>query len=149
MAHIWEKSYPAGISWGAPLPPPVPIESFLESSAAHWQDKTAIDFYDRKISFSELLSLARRVAKGFQALGVGPGVHVGLHLPNTPHFVICFFGVLMAGGRVVDFSPLAAPRELKCQISDSESQAIVTLGPPMLYPQIAALKGTAKFDRLV
>jgi acyl-CoA synthetase (AMP-forming)/AMP-acid ligase II len=26
---------------------------------------------------------------------------------------ICFFAVLMAGGRVVNFSPLAAPRELK------------------------------------
>jgi long-chain acyl-CoA synthetase len=149
MAHIWEKSYPAGISWGAPLPPPVPIESFLETAAARWQDKTAIDFYDRKISFTELLSLARHAAKGFQALGVGPGVHVGLHLPNTPHFVICFFGILMAGGRVVDFSPLSALRELKYQINDSEVEVMVTLGLPMLYPQVAGLKGTAKFDRLV
>jgi long-chain acyl-CoA synthetase len=149
MAHIWEKSYPPHVSWGAPLPAPVPIESILESAAARWQDKTAIDFYDRKISFNELLSLVRRAAKGFQALGVGPGVHVGLHLPNTPHFVICFFGILMAGGRVVDFSPLAAPRELKYQIADSEVEVMVTLGLPMLYPQIAALKGTAKFDRLV
>jgi long-chain acyl-CoA synthetase len=149
MAHIWEKSYPPGISWGAPLPAPVPIESILETAAARWQEKAAIDFYDRKISFNELLALTRRAAKGLQALGVGPGVHVGLHLPNTPHFVVCFFGVLMAGGRVVDFSPLAAPRELKYQITDSEVEVMVTLGLPMLYPQIAALKGTAKFDRLV
>ena len=149
MAHIWEKSYPPHVSWSAPLPAPVPIESFLETAATRWQDKTAIDFYDRKIGFNELLSLARRAAKGFQALGVGPGVHVGLHLPNTPHFVICFFGILMAGGRVVDFSPLAAPRELKYQITDSEAEVMVTLGLPMLYPQIASLKGTAKFDRLV
>lgn len=149
MAHVWEKSYPAGVSWGEPLPAPVPLESFLETAVRSWPDKTAIDFYDRKISYRELRDLAARAAKGFQALGVGPGVHVGLHLPNTPHYVVCFFGVLMAGGRVVNFSPLAAPRELKYQIADSEVQVMVTLGLPMLYPQVAALKGTAKFEALV
>src|SRR5260370_6219591 len=149
MAHIWEKSYPPGVSWGDPLPPPLPIESLLENAAQTWQDKTAIDFYDRRVSFRELERLAARAAKGLQALGVGPGVHVGLHLPNTPHYVVCFFAVLMAGGRVVNFSPLAAPRELKYQIADSDAQVMVTLGLPTLYPQVAALKGTAKYDTLI
>ena len=36
MAHIWEKSYPQGVSWDAPLPPPVPIESLLETAASKW-----------------------------------------------------------------------------------------------------------------
>ena len=76
-------------------------------------------------------------------------MHVGLHLPNTPHFVICFFAVLIAGGRVVNFSPLAALRELEYQLTDAETQVMITLGLPMLYPQIAALKGTAKFQTLV
>src|SRR4029077_10500334 len=112
-------------------------------------NKVSIDFYDRKLSFRELAELAARAAKGLQAVGVGPGVQVGLHLPNTPHFVICFFAVLMAGGRVVNFSPLAAPRELKYQLIDAETQVMITLGLPMLYPQIAALKGAAKFQTLV
>ena len=149
MAHVWEKSYPPGVRWDTPLPPAVLLESLLESAATKWPDRTAIDFYDRTFNFRELEDLATRAAKGLQALGVGPGVHVGLHLPNTPHFVICFFAVLMAGGRVVNFSPLAAPRELKYQITDAETQVMITLGLPMLYPQIAALKGTAKFETLV
>ncbi|HML08241.1 MAG TPA: long-chain fatty acid--CoA ligase [Xanthobacteraceae bacterium] len=149
MAHVWEKSYPQGVSWGAPLPPAVPLESLLETAAAKWPDRIAIDFYDRTFTFRELHDLAARAAKGLQALGVGPGVHVGLHLPNTPHYVISFFAVLMAGGRVVNFSPLAAPRELKYQLIDAETQVMITLGLPMLYPQIAALKGTGKFATLV
>jgi long-chain acyl-CoA synthetase len=149
MAHIWEKSYPQGVSWDAPLPPPVPLESLLETAASKWPDRIALDFYDRTFTFRELHGLAARAAKGLQALGVGPGVHVGLHLPNTPHFVIGFFAVLMAGGRVVNFSPLAAPRELQYQLADSEAQVMITLGLPMLYPQIAALKGTGKFQTLV
>ena len=44
---------------------------------------------------------------------------------------------------------LPAPRELKYQLIDAEVQVMLTLGLPMLYPQIAALKGTAKFQTLV
>jgi acyl-CoA synthetase (AMP-forming)/AMP-acid ligase II len=40
-----------------------------------------------------------------QTLGVGPGGHVGLDLPNTPHSPIAFFGALEAGGTRVDYSP--------------------------------------------
>ena len=148
-AHLWEKSYPPGVSWDAPMPPPVAIESILDKAAANWPDRVAIDFYDKTLTFAQLHDLAVRAAKGFQALGVGPGVNVGLHLPNTPHYVVCFFAVLMAGGRVANFSPLAAPRELKYQIVDSDVQVMVTLGIGALYPQIAALKGTAKFETLV
>ncbi|MFY9893496.1 MAG: long-chain fatty acid--CoA ligase [Xanthobacteraceae bacterium] len=148
-AHLWEKSYPPGVSWGAPMPPPVAIETILDKAAANWPDRVAIDFYDKTLTFAQLHDLATRAAKGFQALGVGPGVNVGLHLPNTPHYVVCFFAVLMAGGRVANFSPLAAPRELKYQIVDSEVQVMVTLGIGALYPQTAALKGTAKFETLV
>ena len=136
MAYVWEKSYPQGVSWDAPLPAAVSLESLMETAASKWPERTALDFYDRTFTFREMHDLSARAAKGLQALGVGPGVHVGLHLPNTPHFVIAFFAVLMAGGRVVNFSPLAAPRELKYQITDAETQIMITLGLPMLYPQI-------------
>jgi len=149
MTQFWEKSYQHGVVWDAPLPPPLPLESLLEQAASQWPERVALDFYDRTFTFRELHGLAARAAAGLQALGVGPGVHVGLHLPNTPHFVVAFFAALMAGGRVVNFSPLAAPRELAYQIADAETKVMITLGLPMLYPQIAALKGTAKFDTLV
>ena len=149
MAQIWEKSYPPGVSWGDPLPAPVPLEKMLEELAKTHPDVAAIDFYDRIVSYRELYDLATRAAKGFQALGIGPGVQVALHLPNTPHFIICFYGVLMAGGRVVPFSPLAAPRELGYFLKDSEAQVVVTLGLPTLYPQVAALKGKEKLRAVV
>ena len=148
-AELWEKSYPKGVSWSDPLPPPQPVERILERAAERWPDRTACDFYGRRISFAEWLALARRAAKGFRSLGVGPGVSVGLHLLNTPHYLVCFFGVLLAGGRVVNFSPLYAPRELLNQLVDSETEVMVTLDLPQLYPQIAALRGKGKLRAVV
>jgi long-chain acyl-CoA synthetase len=148
-AQLWEKSYPKGVSWGEPLPPAEPVERILERAAERWPERTACDFYGRRISFAEWLGLARRAAKGFKALGVGSGVSVGLHLPNTPHYLACFFGVLLAGGRVVNFSPLYAPRELLNQLLDSETEVMVTLDLPQLYPQIAALRGKGKLHTVV
>ena len=149
MQYLWEKSYPQGISWDDPLAPPMRVERFIEVAAAEHPDQVAVDFYDSELTFQELRDLSARVAKGLQKLGVGPGVQVGIHLPNTPHFVVAFFGILTAGGRVVTFSPLASPREIKRQVEDSEVKVILTLGLPMLYPQIAALNGTATLKTVV
>ncbi|HKF74459.1 MAG TPA: long-chain fatty acid--CoA ligase [Stellaceae bacterium] len=146
---IWERSYPEGVSWSAPLPAPIPVEALLERASERWPDQIAIDFYDRCLTYREWLALARRAAKGFRALGVGPGVSVGLHLPNTPHFLIAFFGILIAGGRVVNYSPLYALRELKHQLLDSDTEVMVTLDLAQLYPQIAALKGEGRLRAVV
>jgi long-chain acyl-CoA synthetase len=148
-SEIWERSYPAGVSWSARLPAPIPVEALLERAAKRWPNEIAIDFYDRCFSYREWLALARRAANGFRALGVGPGVSVGLHLPNTPHFLIAFFGILLAGGRVVNYSPLYALRELKHQLVDSDTEVMVTLDLPQFYPQMAALEGEGKLRAVV
>ena len=147
--QVWEKFYPPGVSWAEPLPPPEPVQRLLERAAARWPDRVACDFYDRHLTYGEWLTLARRAAKGLRALGVGPGVAVGLHLPNTPHYLIAFFAVLLAGGRVVNFSPLYSPRELSHQLRDSEVEVMLTLDLPQLYPKIAALKGEGRLCAVV
>ncbi len=149
MQHAWEKSYTSGISWNFPLPAAKPVPSILEEAARQWPDKVGLDFYDRTFTYAELLQSAARVAKGLQAIGVGPGVHVGLHLINSPHYLLCFFGILMAGGRVVNFSPLAAKRELEYQLVDSKTQVMITLGTKTLYGQVAPLKGKGELKNII
>ena len=82
---------------------------------------------NKRTTYAELDALANRAAAGFQKLGVGPGVHVGLFLPNTPHYVIAFFGVLKAGGVVVNYSPLDALPTLQWKVEDSETDILVSL----------------------
>ena len=146
--HPWIKSYPPGVRWDAPIPVG-PVQGVLDTAAATWPDHPALDFMGRRISYSELKSLVDRAAKGFQQLGVKPGVHVGLYLPNTPHYPIAFFGVLKAGGTVVNYSPLDAEKVLEHKVGDSETDILVTLDLALLYPQMHKLLGSTRLKNLV
>ena len=146
--HPWIKSYPDGVKWNAPLPL-MPVQNLLDDAVKRWPGHPAVEFMGRVISYAELGALANRAAKGFQEIGVGPGVHVGLYLPNTTHGAIAFFGVLKAGGTVVNYSPLDAERVLAHKIEDSETDILVTLDLTALYPQMARLLGSSRLRKLV
>jgi long-chain acyl-CoA synthetase len=147
-AHPWIKSYPDGVHWDAELPL-MPVQQLLDDAVARWPDRPAIDFMGRELSYREFGALADRAAKGLQQLGVGPGVHVGLYLPNSPHYPIAFFGVLKAGGTVVNYSPLDAERVLEHKVENSETDILVTLDLAALYPQMSRLLGRSRLRKLV
>jgi len=144
----WLKSYPAGVRWDAPLDPK-PVQQLLEDAAAAWPDKPALQFMGRRITYRELDALASRAAKGLQALGVKPGVHVGLFLANTPHYLIVLFGIWKAGGTAVNYSPLDAAKVLEHKIEDSRTDVLVTLDLAALYPQMAGMLGRTRLKKLV
>ena len=144
----WIKSYPAGVRWDIDIAS-MPVQRLLDDTAAKWPDHPALQFMGKRTEYRELQALVNRAAKGLQQLGVKPGVHVGLYLPNTPHYVIAFFGVLKAGGTVVNYSPLDAARVLEHKVEDSRTDLIITLDMAALYPQIAAMLGHTRLKKLI
>ena len=146
--YVWEKSYPPGVKWEIEVPRKG-LHEILGESAATFGDKPLIDFFDKVLTFREIDQLSNRAAAGFQKLGVKPGVHVGLYLPNTPHYMIAFFGILKAGGTVVNYSPLDAERELEHKIEDSETTILVTLDVALLYPKMAKMLGKTRLRKLI
>ncbi len=147
-ATPWTASYPAPARWDAPLDLG-PVQGILDDAAERYGDRPAVEFMGKRATYRQLQALANRAAKGFQELGVKPGVHVGLYLPNTPHYLVAFFGALKAGGTVVNYSPLDAAHVLAHKIEDSETSVLVTLDVPPLLPQMQALLGTAQLRTLV
>jgi long-chain acyl-CoA synthetase len=146
--HPWVKSYPPNVRFDAPLDI-APVQSVLEKAAECFGAKPALDFMNKRISYAELDALANRAAAGFQKLGVKPGVHIGLFLPNTPHYIIAFFGVMKAGGVVVNYSPLDALPTLQLKVNDSETDILVTLDLASLYPQAEKLLGSTRLKTLI
>lgn len=125
-APLWQASYPPGMRWDeAPTISTVVAE--LDAGLAAHGDADFIHFAGSAITFAQFGALVERAARGLRALGVGPGVHVALHLPNTPHYPVAFYAVQRAGGVVVNLSPLDAEREVAHKLSIGEAGIVVTL----------------------
>jgi long-chain acyl-CoA synthetase len=77
------------------------------------------------MTYSEVDELSSRFATGLLGLGLKKGDRVGVFSPNTPQFVISYFGILKAGGIVVPCSPLYKERELEAQLRDSGASIVV------------------------
>ena len=144
----WIKSYPPGIRWDVEILPQ-PVQKLLDDTVAKYPDNPALNFMGRRFSYRELGALTDRLALGLQRLGVKPGVHVGLFLPNSPHYPIAFFGVLKAGGTVVNYSPLDAASVLEHKIGDSRTDFLITLDLAALYPQMAGMLGKTRLKKLI
>ena len=144
----WIKSYPAGVRWNIDIVPGA-VQNILEDTVAKYPDRPAIDFMGKRLTYRELNDQVNRAARGLQKLGVKPGVHVGLFLPNTPHYLIAFFGVLKAGGTVVNYSPLDAAKVLEHKIEDSRTDFLITLDLAALYPQMAPMLNTTRLKKLI
>src|SRR3546814_18156794 len=85
---FWEKSYPAGVAWAQTFQAK-PIWTLFDDAVARFAPRPCLEFMGKTVSYATVSDLIDRAAKGFQQLGVGPGVHVGLFMPNTPHYVVC------------------------------------------------------------
>lgn len=146
--YSWLDSYPGGMRWNTRLATGS-VSDLLTQAVQAFPENPAIDFLGHKLSYRQLDNLVSRAASGLQLLGVGPGVHVGLFLPNTPHYFIAFMGVLRAGGTVVNYSPLDAERTLAHKIEDSETDIMLTLDLASLYPRMAELVGATRLKHVI
>jgi long-chain acyl-CoA synthetase len=145
---LWEKNYPEGLSWHAPLLKK-PLFHLLDQAAEKFPDNLFLDFGGKTTTFARAQREVNRIARGLQKIGVGRGVHVGLFLPNTPYAVLFHYGILKAGGTVVNYNPLYVERELASQIEDSKTDIMVTTDAPALYGKIEALRAKTRLQKII
>jgi long-chain acyl-CoA synthetase len=123
-------------------------DMFAASVAAH-PDRALSDFYGRTTSYTETMAQARAFAAGLQARGVAKGDRVGLFLPNVPVYLSAYFGALLAGAIVVNFSPLYTAAELQAQVADSGTRFLVTIDSAALLPTALAVLRNSSLDTLI
>jgi long-chain acyl-CoA synthetase len=113
---------------------PLLLHDLFAGQAMKSPDAPLVDFMGRCFSYRELCSDARRFAAGLAEKGIAKGDRVGLFLPNVPSYVAAYYGAMMAGAVVVNFSPLYTVEELAAQVTDSGARLLVTLDAPALLP---------------
>jgi len=132
--RFYDDGVPAHLTY-----PDILLHHILEESARKYPRLTALLFFGRQITYAELDVLASRFAAGLQRLGVRQGTPVSIHLPNSPQFVIAYYGILKAGGIAVPHNPLYTEREIEHQLKDAGVEVAVTLS--QFFPRVAAAAG--------
>jgi len=144
--HPWFKRYDKGVPRTIDYPA-VPLYYFLEESARKYPDKPCTIFKGATISYKEMDLLTDKVAAALAALGVKKGDRVGVFMPNTPQFVMAYFGILKAGGVVVATNPLYTPPEIEHQVNDAGVEIMLVMSN--FYEKMKVAQPKTKIKTLI
>ena len=143
---MWLKNYPAEIPHEIDIPK-IPVHQFLTNAYKANPTKIAIHFMGKEFTYKELYESSLKFANYLQSLGVEKGDRIAVMLPNCPQAVIAYYGIMYAGGIVVQTNPLYTERELQYQMADSGAKII--LGLDILYPRITKILKETQIENVI
>ncbi|RCH65100.1 long-chain fatty acid--CoA ligase [Streptomyces sp. SDr-06] len=109
----------------AAVDPPETVLHSFRAAVARAPGRTALAYFDGRLSYAETNALSDSVAGHLAARGVVRGDRVALMLQNTPHFVIALLGAWKAGATVVPLNPMYKSGEVAHVLKDSEAAALI------------------------
>lgn len=125
MEKIWLNHYDSRVAPEIDPDRYGSIIDILDESVAKYGENTAYINMGQKMSFGELDMLSRQFAAYLLNNGYQPGDAIAIMMPNLLQYPVAMFGILRAGMTVVNVNPLYTARELKHQLNDSKSKAII------------------------
>ncbi len=117
--------------------PPFPATEILRNTANVEGDKAATWFFGTEITYWDLHITVIRMANTLIELGVKKGDRVGIHLPNSPQFVIAYWALLTVGAIIVNLNPLYTKDELRFCVDNTTMTGLITFD--MVLPIIKAV----------
>ncbi|MEE1657927.1 AMP-binding protein [Microvirga sp. CF3062] len=123
----WLKSYPASVPSMIDEARIGTVNDIFRDALAKYPSRPAAESFGKRVTYAELGRDADAVASWLQAQGLKKGDRVAIMLPNVMAFPAILFGILMAGGTVVNVNPLYTPRELTYQLNDSGARFLFVL----------------------
>ncbi|MPZ63968.1 MAG: AMP-binding protein [Pseudonocardiaceae bacterium] len=101
------------------------MPEFLARAVARWPDQPWCRAPDGSATRAEVHADACRCVGGLRALGVSPGDHVVLVLPNGLDFVRAWLGVVLTGAVSIAVNPKAAASELASVVEETGASLVI------------------------
>ncbi|MDQ2908259.1 MAG: amino acid adenylation domain-containing protein [Candidatus Eremiobacteraeota bacterium] len=110
----------------AEYPRDATLPALIAAQVAARPQACAIDAADRSLTYQELATQAAAVGQRLRALGVRPGVFVGVCLERSAEMLVTLLGVLEAGGAYVPLDPSFPSSRLTFMLRDCGARIVVT-----------------------
>ncbi|HBA32654.1 MAG TPA: long-chain-fatty-acid--CoA ligase, partial [Gammaproteobacteria bacterium] len=128
MNKPWLTRYPEGMPFTIDPSKYSSLASMFESVCETFSSKPAFSCMGKNISYSELEVLTRQLASYFQnELKLKKGDRIAIMSPNLLQYPVALFAALRSGLTVVNVNPLYTAPELKHQLNDSGTVAIIVV----------------------
>ena len=124
----WLASYPAGVPAQIDVDEYPSIVSVLQNAIDKYRDRPAFSNLGRTLTYADVDRLSAQFAAYLLGeLKLKRGDRVAIMMPNCLQYPIATFGILRAGLTVVNTNPMYTARELRHQLADSGTAAILVL----------------------
>lgn len=133
---------------------PLTVGGVLRAAAERFAERPALHYGDRKASYAELWSQAVARARGLIGLGVRPGDHVGILMPNCWDYVVLYYAANLVGATAVLLNARYRADDLAYVIPHADVSLLIVGGHarrftdyrPMLcsiFPELETWRGGA------
>lgn len=100
------------------------IGQTLNAAASRYRDREAIVMGTRRLSHNAVRDEARRFACALLGIGIRPGDHVGILMPNCMEYLLLFYGCALIGASAVHFNFRYKNEELRYVINHSRVKVL-------------------------
>jgi long-chain acyl-CoA synthetase len=98
----------------------IPVEA-----AKKYEDKTALVFADRSLTFNELDAMSNRFANALVNMGVSSGDRVTLYSSNCWEWIVSYYGALKAGAVINPINVMLTPGEVEFVANDCGASVVI------------------------
>lgn len=124
------------------------LGEILRERARTHRDETFLRFREGELTHGEVDDLANRTAQGLATMGVTPGDHVAVMLPNCAELVQVIFGLAKLGAVAVPIN-IAYKGELLRRVLDSADASMLVVDEPFVDDLAPLLDRLPDVTRLV
>ena len=130
---------------GSPAERPVAgtLCELLLGAAERFPGRDALVFPDSALTYAALVQRAFERARSLMALGIEPGDHVGILMPNCPEYIELLFGAVFAGAVAVPVNARYKAAELAYVVENADLVGLITSDLASEYVDFAGLLGEA------
>ena len=118
--------------------PEFSMVSLLKETAEKYPNYNALEFNNKRITFSQMIEQIELVAQSLLASGVKKGDFVSVVAPNTPQALISVYAINRMGAVANMIHPLLSANEIKRFVEHVDSKAVITFD--MFYPKLAEVE---------
>jgi len=120
--NLYDKDVPSELVY-----PEVTLPELLITTASKTPEYIATTLNDIDLTYGEINDRVNGFAHALHSLGIKKGDRIALILPNSPTYVIAFYGAMKIGAIIANINVMYHGDELKNLISNSNAKIVVTL----------------------